>query len=64
MSQENTHENCKYYSHKECPIDIDNMKQTTKSFQSNYGTGQVKLSFATDEELNKICKDCNIFTQR
>lgn len=63
MPQENTHDKCKNYSLKDCPIDLDKMQQTN-NLQSSYGKGQLKISFATDGELNKICKDCKIFIQK
>jgi hypothetical protein len=66
MSQKQTHHNCKHFSHKNprCPhMNNDIMKRATQLLD-NYDGEFTIGSFPTDEEIDKICNNCNAFTQK
>ncbi len=67
MNQKQTYHNCKNFSHKNkrCPhINDDVMKRATQLLDNNDREFTIGSSFPTDEEIDKICNNCNAFTQK
>ncbi len=64
MDQEKTYDKCKYFSYQECPyINDETMKRATQTPPESHSGTPVTMSFPTDDEINKICKNCDKFTQ-
>lgn len=60
------HDQCKYFGFKKCPhIEDDVMKRANQEMPRYYG-GKIQqmLPVPTDEEINKICGICQMFTQK
>ncbi len=60
-----THDKCKYFGLKKCPyINDEIMKQATQDLPEYYGGKPMIISFPTNEEIDRICMKCNMFTQK
>lgn len=66
MSYKYNHDNCKYYGRPKCPqIDSDTMKRAIQPIPPYHGGGYTKMKpLPTNEEIDKLCNNCDTFTQR
>ena len=65
MTQEKAHRNCKYFSYRKCPHITDEIMKLATQDITQITTGVATLlNFPTDEEVDKICSECDSFVQK
>jgi hypothetical protein len=65
MAQLKTHDHCRYYSYQKCPHINDKIIRQARQYKPrNDGGKPIKISFPYDEEINKICDACDLFSPK
>jgi len=66
VSQIQTHDKCKSFSYKKCPHANDEIMQRATQETPQYYGGEPEqmLPFPTDDEINKICSQCDAFNPK
>lgn len=66
MTPKKTHDKCKHFSYKKCPhINDEIMKLATQDIpETKTGSPTLLKNFPSDEEVDKICSECDSFVQK
>jgi hypothetical protein len=65
MEELRTHDRCMHFGYNKCPHKNEEiMKQATQTLPEYHGGKISIMSFPGNQEVDKICGDCNRFTSK
>ena len=68
MAQLKTHDHCKYFSYQKCPHLSNKIMGQATQYKTHkpqtYGGKPITFPLPLDEEMNKICDTCDMFSPK
>jgi hypothetical protein len=68
MVQIKTHDHCKYFSYQKCPHMSDEIMRRITQHKTRkprtYGGNPITFTLPSDDEIDKICDKCDMFSPK